>query len=81
MSLSKEVIKKINQNVIISMALNFGAIALAGLGLLNPVTGALVHNVGSVLVVINAALLLRSNNEHNPKDENQNREVVYKSAY
>ena len=27
------------------------------LGLLNPVTGALVHNVGSVFVVLNAALL------------------------
>ena len=26
-------------------------------GLLNPLTGALVHNVGSVLVVLNATLL------------------------
>ena len=31
---------------------------LAGLGVLNPVTGALVHNAGSVLVIVNSALLL-----------------------
>ncbi|TCK92611.1 copper/silver-translocating P-type ATPase [Natranaerovirga hydrolytica] len=61
MKLSRDVIKKINQNIIISMVLNFGAIGLAGFGLLNPVTGALVHNVGSVLVVINAAFLLNKN--------------------
>ena len=28
-------------------------------GVLNPVVGALVHNAGSVLVIINSALLLR----------------------
>ena len=39
------------------MVINFIAITLSVLGLLNLVTGALVHNVGSVLVVLNAALL------------------------
>ena len=34
------------------------AIALAITGLLGPVTGALVHNTGSILVIINSALLL-----------------------
>lgn len=28
-------------------------------GILNPVIGALVHNAGSVLVIINSALLLK----------------------
>jgi cation transport ATPase len=37
---------------------NFTAIILAALGLLGPVAGALVHNAGSVLVVINSAFLL-----------------------
>lgn len=60
MKLSRRVIKKINQNIAISMIINFGAIGLAGLGFLNPVTGALVHNFGSVLVMINAAFLLNS---------------------
>jgi cation transport ATPase len=39
------------------MAINAIAIALSVMGLLNPITGALVHNAGSVLVVLNAALL------------------------
>ena len=42
-----------------SMALNFVAIILAIIGTLNPVVGALVHNAGSVVVIINAAFLLQ----------------------
>ena len=42
-----------------AMALNFLAIVLAITGILNPVVGALVHNAGSVLVIINSALLLK----------------------
>ena len=41
------------------MALNFAAIILAASGLLNPVTGALVHNAGSVAVILHSALLLK----------------------
>jgi cation transport ATPase len=41
------------------MTLNFVAIALAITGILNPVVGALVHNAGSVLVIVNLALLLK----------------------
>lgn len=55
--LSNAVIKSIKVNISLSMAINFVAIALSVLGLLNPITGALVHNAGSVLVVLNAALL------------------------
>jgi len=46
-------------NIAFSMLINFGAIILAGFGMLNPVTGALVHNFGSVFVVVNSAMLLR----------------------
>ena len=35
------------------------AIALAITGVLNPVVGALVHNAGSVAVILNSALLLK----------------------
>lgn len=45
-------------NIVISMFINFSAIIFAGFGLLNPVTAALVHNFGSVFVVVNSALLL-----------------------
>ncbi|MDR1910181.1 MAG: cation-translocating P-type ATPase [Spirochaetaceae bacterium] len=57
-ALSRKTLRKITVNVALSMALNFAAIILAVLGLLGPVAGALVHNAGSVLVVINSAFLL-----------------------
>lgn len=60
-NLSRKVIRKIQQNITISMGINFAAIILAGFGLLDPVSGAIVHNAGSLLVVVNAALLLRKN--------------------
>lgn len=41
------------------MTLNFVAITLAILGSLNPVVGALVHNAGSIFVIINSAFLLK----------------------
>ena len=54
--------KTIKLNMTFSMGLNFLAIALAISGLLNPVIGALVHNAGSVLVIINSAFLLKWRN-------------------
>jgi Cu+-exporting ATPase len=50
--------RRIVFNIVISMIINFSAIILAGFGILNPVTAALVHNFGSVFVVLNSALLL-----------------------
>lgn len=55
--LSNSTLRTIKFNIIASMVINIVAIILSVMGLLNPVTGALVHNVGSVLVVLNAALL------------------------
>ena len=56
---TRKVMKKVNTNIIISLVINLVAITLSVLGVLNPVTGALMHNCGSVFVVLNAALLLR----------------------
>lgn len=58
MGLAKKMMTKIKLNLTFSMTLNFVAIILAMTGILNPVIGALVHNCGSVLVIINSALLL-----------------------
>ena len=58
-ALSKRMMTTIKINMSFSMALNFMAIVLAITGILNPVVGALVHNAGSVLVIINSALLLK----------------------
>ena len=55
--LSRAVLRSITTNISISMGINAVAITLSVLGLLGPISGALVHNVGSVLVVLNAALL------------------------
>lgn len=59
LALSKRMMTTIRWNLTFSMTLNFIAIALAITGILNPVVGALVHNAGSVLVIINSALLLK----------------------
>jgi len=57
--LSKQTIKTINTNIFISLTLNFIAIILAIMGILGPVLGALIHNVGSVLVIIYSSFLLK----------------------
>lgn len=57
--LSKRMMLTIKSNLTFSMTLNFIAIILAITKVLNPVTGALVHNAGSVFVIINSALLLK----------------------
>lgn len=59
LALSKKMMRTIKLNLTFSMGLNFLAIALAVTGILGPVVGALVHNAGSVVVIINSALLLR----------------------
>lgn len=58
-ALSKRMMITIKCNLSFSMGLNFLAIVLAITGILNPVVGALVHNAGSVVVIINSALLLK----------------------
>lgn len=55
--LSNATINTIKFNISLSMFINFVAVGMSVAGLLNPVTGALVHNAGSVLVVLNAVLL------------------------
>ncbi len=55
--LSNATVKLIKMNISISIAINFVAIILSVLGVLGPISGALVHNCGSVLVVFNAVLL------------------------
>lgn len=59
LALSRRMMTTIRLNMTFSMALNFAAIILAILGTLDPVIGALVHNAGSVLVILNSAFLLK----------------------
>ena len=57
--LSRRMMTTIKCNLTFSMTLNFIAIILAIHGDLDPVVGALVHNAGSVLVILNSAFLLK----------------------
>lgn len=69
LTLSKHMMKTIKINLAFSMGLNFVAVILAMTGMLGPVVGALVHNAGSVLVIINSALLLKYNNNSNENEK------------
>lgn len=70
LGLAKRTLKTIKINIILAMGLNLIAVVLATLGLIGPITGALVHNIGSVAVIIHSAILLRSPSEKNsPKTE------------
>ncbi|MCD8017779.1 MAG: cation-translocating P-type ATPase [Oscillospiraceae bacterium] len=59
LALSRRMLSAIKLNMTFSLTLNFIAIILAIIGALSPVVGALVHNAGSVLVIINSAALLK----------------------
>ncbi len=58
LNMSRKTMNTIKLNLAFSMLFNFVAIYLAMTGILNPVTGALAHNAGSLFVVANSALLL-----------------------
>lgn len=53
--LSNLTIKTIKVNISISMTLNFIGIILSFYGILGPMSGAIMHNVGSVFVILNAS--------------------------
>lgn len=55
--LSNATVNTIKLSITLSMCINFLAVGLSVLGILNPTTGALVHNAGSCFVVLIAALL------------------------
>ena len=48
----------IKVGIAFSLILNSIAMIMAVLGLMGPIAGALVHNIGSVIVIIGAAMLL-----------------------
>lgn len=55
--LSDATVNTIKFSIGLSMCINAAAVTCSVLGILNPTTGALVHNAGSVFVVMIAALL------------------------
>lgn len=57
-AISRAMMSKIRLNIAVAMAINIVAVSLAVAGMLTPFAGALVHNAGSVFVVVNSALIL-----------------------
>ncbi|WP_455087782.1 heavy metal translocating P-type ATPase [Parvimonas micra] len=55
--LANATVKTIKFNIVASLLINFVAVILSILGVLNPLVGAIVHNLGSILVILNASLL------------------------
>ena len=72
LALSRRMMKVITVNLSVAMGLNIAATVLAAMGALGPVSGALVHNVGSVLVVINSIMLIRWRSKSIDGRNNQN---------
>ena len=68
MTLSRKTMRTIRINIFLSQALNAVAVVLAMTGVMGPVAGALVHNVGSVAVIISSAMLLNFNEKKNGED-------------
>lgn len=55
--LADATLRTIRFNLSLSMLINLVAMILSVMGVLGPVSGALVHNAGSFLVILNAAML------------------------
>ena len=57
-ALSRKTVSIIKQSLFISIAINGFALILASLGSIGPIAGAIVHNVGSIVVVGNSSRLI-----------------------
>lgn len=58
LDMAKRTLRKIKINIILSMVINAVAVSLSIAGVLDPVSGAIFHNAGSLTVVLNSLLLL-----------------------
>ncbi len=67
-ALSRKTVSIIKQSLFISIAINGVALILASTGNIGPVIGAIVHNIGSVVVVGNSSRLIsyKYKSEHSP---------------
>lgn len=57
--ISRKTIRTISISIAFALTLNIIAMALAILGALNPIEGALIHNIGSVIVIVYSSTLTR----------------------
>lgn len=62
--LSRRMLTTIKWNIAFGMMFNAAAVAASGAGLLTPIMGAIVHNVGSILVVLSSASMAFASEKH-----------------
>ena len=75
--IARKTISIINRSIAFALSLNIIAMGLAILGYLNPIEGALIHNIGSVIVIIYSSLLITyktsQKNKKSAPDKNLNK--------
>jgi cation transport ATPase len=59
MRLAQQTRAVVNQNVLFAIGGSLAIIVVAGLGLISPIMGAVVQNLGTFAVIVNSARLLR----------------------
>jgi Cd2+/Zn2+-exporting ATPase len=64
--LSRSTRAVINQNFLFGVFFIIGGLALAAFGYVNPIVAAIMHNLGSLIVVFNSARLVRHGEELDP---------------
>ena len=57
--IARKTVRTININIGFALTLNIIAMALAILGILNPIEGALIHNIGSLMVIVYSTSLTK----------------------
>ena len=62
--LSKDTMKTVKQNVLATFAINGSAILLGAFGLISSVTGAAIHNLATIGVVLNSIKILVKGEKH-----------------
>ncbi|WP_405284735.1 heavy metal translocating P-type ATPase [Methanobrevibacter sp.] len=72
-SIARKTIRVINVGIAFALTLNTIAMALAILGIINPIEGALIHNIGSVIVIIYASTL--ANFKNSKKDNRKSKKL------
>lgn len=77
LQLAKSTMKTINYNIAFAVIFNLLALVASGAGLLNPVTGAITHNIGSILVVLNSTRLIN----FQPKNRDLAAQLCYSTHY
>lgn len=59
LALARRPLRVIRENVLLSVAINLLAVVLAGLGIVTPILGAVIHEVSAMLVVLNAVRIIK----------------------